>query len=365
MFSELHQAYDLIMQAVKPEDIFGTLQNTERSEKMGAIDEIWKGLKGELDPDRYSHNLDAFELAREASLRIDHLYKRAKEKVINDSYGLESTAKSNEISTPKRTYRISETMVRGDLSTLFEGQAIGEESEMGKVVIKIVDDPADNSFLRKEMEVLTLFQKSPAKQMKHLPVLLDEFITTRDQQGIVLRYIEGIDFYTIREHYRYKNGVSPKHMVWMLNRLLSVLGFAHSRGIVHGNIDPSHLMIRPQDHNLWLIDWCYASVNPRFSGDAFRVFNEDFSPPEVAQRKPPIPSSDLYSAGKCMIFILGGDIQSDSMPSSVPEPLQRFLKFMVMKSPLQRAQDAWQLHPQLITLVENLWGPRKFIEFKI
>src|SRR5262249_19682565 len=153
-----------------------------------------------------------------------------------------------------------------------------------------------------------------------------------------------------------------KHMVWMLSRLLSVLGYAHSKGIIHGNIDPSHLMIRPSDHNLFLIDWSYAAVNPFRTGDGFKVWREHYSAPEVAERKRPIPASDLYAVGKCMIFILGGDVRNNSLPAQVDEKIQRLIIYFVRESPLQRAQDAWEMYTFLRKLMEELWGPRKFLE---
>jgi serine/threonine protein kinase len=217
--------------------------------------------------------------------------------------------------------------------------------------------------MRNEARIIGILQNEPSNQSKHLPVLLDQFRTTDRRSGLILKCFNGYDLYSVREEY--KDGVDQKHMVWMLNRLLSVLGYAHSKGIIHGNIEPAHLMIRPSDHNLCLIDWSYGIVDPSATGDGFKVFNKDFSAPEVKERKPPIPSSDLYSVGKCMIYALGGNIKTNTMPDSVNKDLQRFIQFFIRESPIQRAQDAWEMQNQLVELIEYLWGPRKFLEFRM
>ena len=44
-------------------------------------------------------------------------------------------------------------------------------------------------------------------------------------------------------------------------RVLSVIGFAHSQGVIHGNIDPAHLLIRGEDHNVTVLDWSNALLS--------------------------------------------------------------------------------------------------------
>lgn len=363
MLIELQETYDLIIQALRPEDVYGDIIADDRASRLEQLERINADLFARVDPERYTHDFDARDIATAAAHRLQTFYQSARERILSDRYGQNSPSSGNEIVTHKRSYRLHSTLVEGDLCTVYLADCHNSDEMNGKVVIKVVRDAVDNSFLQRERDVLKTFQANPGKQSKHLPVLLDEFRTDADQIGIVLHHLDGFDLYQVREHHLHKNGVSPKHMVWMLNRLLSVVGFAHSLGIIHGNIEPSHVMVRPSDHNVWLIDWTVAAINPAKTGDSFKVYNEEFCPPEVKQRKPPLPAADIYSIGKCMIFVLGGDITTNKMPTSVPEPLQRFIRVCVLESALQRPQDAWQLHPQLISIVESLWGRRTFIPF--
>lgn len=260
-------------------------------------------------------------------------------------------------------YEASSVLTQGDLATLYEGRRTRDGAP---VIIKIADDSADNDLMQAEVSALRILRAEPSPQLKHLPVVLDQLQTRDGRLGTVLERIDGLDLLQVRE--RRPRGLSAQHLIWIMRRCLSVLGWAHARGVLHGNLDPAHIVIRAQDHNVWVIDWCYAIVNPARTGQGFRVLNEEYSPPEVGARKPPLPSSDLYSLGRCMIYLLGGDPRQHELPrdaetgQELDERLQRFLRFFVLDSALGRAQDAWEAYRFLDRLRAQIWGPHRFIE---
>lgn len=266
------------------------------------------------------------------------------------------------IKTERGEYEAIAVLAHGDLATIYDGR---RRSDGARVAIKIAGDSQDNDLIQAEVSALNLLRSAPSPQLKHLPVVLDQLHTRDGRQGTVLEYLDGFDLLKVRE--RLPGGLPARHLIWLMRRCLSVLGWAHSRGVLHGNLDPAHILCRAADHNVWVIDWCYAIVNPARTGQGFRCLNEEYSPPEVAARKPPLPAADLYSLGKCMFYVLGGDPRQRTLPSSepVPEPLQRFLQFCVLDSPLARAQDAWEAYRYLDRLREELWGPHKFIELTL
>jgi serine/threonine protein kinase len=261
-------------------------------------------------------------------------------------------------------------MAEGEICTVFEGACVMGSGQAGEVIIKVVNDDADNGLARNEIRTLQGLHNTPAVQWKHLPFLLDVFETER-RVGIILRKFRGFTLEQVRQHPRYRKGVDKKHMVWMLNRSLSALGFVHSQGYVHCNLCPEHVMVEPVNHNACLIDWSYSAFKPVLSHEDFRVFNLDFSAPEVKERLEkgrrddllPYPTADIYSLGKVMIWLLGGNPATNEMPDDVEDELQRFLLSFVIESKQQRPDNAWELHRQLISLVERLWGPRKYLQF--
>ena len=267
-----------------------------------------------------------------------------------------------EVATESARYHVTSTLAEGDLATVFGGR---RRQDGALVAVKIADEAVDNDLMQAEIRALSSLRADDGPQLKHLPVIVDRFRTRDGRLGTIFELLDGYDLLTIRE--KLPGGIPARHVMWILRRCLSILGWAHSRGILHGNLDPAHIMVRPHDHNVWLVDWCYAIINPAQTGQGFRCLNEIYSPPEVSERKPPLPSSDLYSLGKCMIYALGGDPVAKSLPEAldIDERFVRFLKFFVRESPLGRARDAWDLYTQLDRLRKDIYGRHKFIEFKI
>lgn len=258
------------------------------------------------------------------------------------------------------SYAADTRLAQGDLSTVYSGRRLEDGAA---IVVKLVDDKLDNDLMQAEIGALGLLRAEDSPQHKHLPVVLDRFAAPDGRMGTVFERIDGLDLITIRE--RLPAGIPPRHIIWLMRRCLSALGWAHSHGVLHGNLDPAHILVRPRDHNVWIVDWCYAIVNPARTGQSFKALNEIYSPPEVAARKPPLPSSDLYALGKCMFYAAGGDPAAKTLPAHLDERLQRFLQFFVLESPLGRAQDAWQGHAQLDRIREDIWGAHTFEVFEV
>ncbi len=268
------------------------------------------------------------------------------------------------VTTARASYDLSETLGQGDIATVFGGRVRDHDTS---VALKLVDDRADNDLIQHEVDTLTILRttapvddRGPPTQ--HLPVVIDGLKTADGRLGTVFERVDGIDLVELRR--RLPDGVPPRHLIWIMRRALAALGWAHHCGVLHGNLDPSHLMIRPRDHMLWLVDWSWAVVNPARTGQGFKALNETYSPPEVSARKPPLPASDLYALGKCMIFAAGGDPTTRRLPD-MDERLSRFLRFMTQDSALGRPQDAWQTYAQVERLREQIWGAHTFVAFDV
>ncbi|MFA5359177.1 MAG: protein kinase [Patescibacteria group bacterium] len=367
---DLQRVYDIIFGSVRAEDVFGDLIDRQnKTSKEQLLEAVYADLAAIVDPKKYTYPDDR-EFAADAQFKLKTFYEKAKEKLASGFYGATANPSIHvsrgrpAFATEKRSYYLGQPIAEGDIATIYVGDCVMGDDFAGRVAIKIVNDPADNDLARNEIRALTELHSKKGAQRKHLPILLDNFLTEDDQVGLVFRFLDdSYDLLAVKE--KYPRGVDRKHMVWMLNRLLSAAGYAHNWGMVHANIEPSNLMVRPQNHNLFMIDWTSAVIRPAETGDTFKVYNPEFSAPEVKEGGPATPASDLYSIGKCMIYILGGNVEDNTMPDTVEEELQRFIHFLVLESQGGRAQDAWKMHHKLISLVEGLWGPRKFLVFSM
>lgn len=255
-------------------------------------------------------------------------------------------------------------LAEGDESRLFSARlesASGGDARAVVVKIPVSDQAAER--LREEAEVLQRLRAEARQYAKHLPELVTRFRTADRRLALVFEALDGVTLSQLRE--RFSDGIEPRHVVWIFRRSLSVLGYAHSQQVLHGNLTPDHLLIRPRDHNLWLLDWTRAIAEPSLRGQEFRMIHPIYGPPEAHRHRPALPSSDLYSLALCMVFALGGRSGQRHPPAATPDPLARLLEFMLKESPVQRPQDAWELYNQLETIRDDLYGPHRFVEFVV
>lgn len=408
MKKETQELCKKIMDAIGPEEIFGDLGGASetRDKKLRQLENEFQKLKISLSVDDSNSAASALAKIDEARIALEEMYNWARSGIISGTYGIgeqmEETPETGEtdeaetpivprvqtkevtITTKKRDYYIIGAVAEGDISTIYRGYYL-DEDRPEDVLIKIVRESDDNEFAKREAQVLALLFSEPnneGRQLKHLPKLVDQFQTKEGRRGNILSDFSGYDLTTVRANRRYQDGVDRKHMVWMLSRLLSAIGYAHSKRVLHTNLSPSSIMIRPRDHNLCVIDWSYAIVDPATAGAKFTVFDEEYSAPEIKLRPELLPvaqvstqaegmylnalrSSDIYSIGKCMVYILGGNVETNEMPDDVEPPLQQFIRGFLLESPLQRERDAWELYRKLRTIILELWGERKFMEFKM
>jgi hypothetical protein len=229
-----------------------------------------------------------------------------------------------------------------------------------RFILKIARVNGLDHLLAKEFALLEDLQERAKSTVyrNYLP----EPVETQEREGRrtnVFRWREG--YRTAEEiRKRYPRGLDGRHVAWMFNRTLEVLGFVHRAGWVHGAVLPPHLLFHPEDHGLRLIDWIHAerlNETIRFVPDRFA----DWYPIECRGRKPASPSTDLYLAAKSMIYLAGGDPASGDIPKSVPAEIRRFLEACLLESPSMRCQDAWQLRDDFARVLEGVYGPPKFV----
>lgn len=263
------------------------------------------------------------------------------------------------VATETATYQVTTKLAAGDISTVFGGHVRGTATP---VVLKIADQASDNDLLQHEIRVLGLLLATPDKTSHHFVAPRDQFRTADGRLGTVFDHVDGFDLTTVRDRCRRRGepGLPARHVVWVLRRVLAALGWAHKQGILHGNLEPAHILIRPHDHMVWLVDWCWAVVHPATTGQGFKAHNAVYSPPEVVERGRPTPAADLYALGKIAIHLAGGDPATKTLPEMDPR-LARFIKYLCVESRGGRAQDAWQQYVALDKVRDLIWGEHTFV----
>lgn len=266
--------------------------------------------------------------------------------------------------TSLNTYTGDISPLQGDLCDLFPCDVAS-----GRVLLKVVRSSRNDDLLHAEAKALKRLRKEldGQKVQAHFPILVEHFrlrdTAGRTRQVNVLHAASG--FVSLEEViHAYPHGVEAADAAWMFNRILTTLGVTHSLGLVHGAVLPGHVLIRPDDHNAMLIDWCYSvpvgetikAVSPPYAADY---------PPEVSGRQAATAATDIYMAAACMVRLLGGNPAWSDLPPQVPKAIGALLRACMLPSPWRRSNDAWQVYEDFQEILQGLYGPRKFRPFVI
>jgi serine/threonine protein kinase len=293
-------------------------------------DQRHKELKVLLHPDRFGRDETWARRAEAAIYKLDTLYASV------------STAKVSR-AVKIGEWVITDPVAKGDIADLYHA-----ESDSRKGILKLAQKAIDNDLMKNEREVLEFLHKPadvPSVQFRqYLPSILDVF-SASGRAANVLSPASG--FLTLADICRLVT-VDFRHVVWMMNRALSILGYIHLNKVVHGAITPAHLLYDPANHNLCLVDWCYASRGIPIK--AVVKAHRDNYPPEIFRKAVPSPSTDLFMLAKVLHSV-----------ADVPKRFRPLFDLCTIQSPSSRPQSAWNFQDRWRKAAEEEYGPARFV----
>jgi hypothetical protein len=263
-------------------------------------------------------------------------------------------ATAGAIDSPTRTYHLLSEQAGGDVCDVTLATSGGTT-----YVLKVPRHAGASDLVVKERDVLTALANHgcPANYRRYLPELSESFRWGLRRVNS-FAYREGL--YTAEEiRLSHPQGVDGRHLGWMFNRTLEVLGYVHQRGWLHGAVLPPHLLFDTANHGLVLVDWIHAQQ----IAEPLAMVPERFKPwypPECFRREGATEATDIYLAARSMIFLAGGDPLAAALPPHIPEEMAEFFRQCLHVLPRARPQDAWRLRDHFAELLERLYGPPQF-----
>lgn len=129
--------------------------------------------------------------------------------------------------------------------------------------------------------------------------------------------------------------VDTKTSVWMMGKLLKLIGFAHSQNIALGTIANGTVLIDPDRHYVNVFDWTAATLSH------VPLTEED-------KRK------EVLQASHVIVDALGGDLRQRKIPNDEGEEGERYNAHLWTLADGIYA-DADQAHLRFYQLVDRLW----------
>ena len=339
-----NKAAALLRVAMTPEDIFG-----DKDQIAGKYRELAKATH----PDSNKGS----NLANEIFQLLQAWHAKAMAKVAARTYGDRRAHVRTSITHRTARYTIMSRVASGDLAEVYGGVGPGKHA----VLIKVGRMPVNNDLLANEAKTLRyMCVDAPVKDlavMQHIPKFVDAFQLADGKlrkQVNVIEWVKG--GYTLEDVMRvYPDGIDPRDMAWMFNRVLGGLLAAHQAQRIHGAVVPSHVLIFPETHNGMLIDWSY-SVEPNHALRAIAPRWRAFYPPEVLIKNPATTGTDIYMAAKCALALLG------KMPAAAPRAIVGFMRACTL-GPAHRPRDVYELFVEFQDILKALYGKPAFRKF--
>ncbi len=265
------------------------------------------------------HNIGN-KLAEERFKEINTAYAVIGNLTARQNYDALGIAKPLIIASKINKYHVKKKLAGGDICDIYLAQIEWTKKD---VILKIARTPRNNDMLENEANVLKdLYNlKDPKHEifMQWLPKLIETF---KLDNGTIKRVVNVIEYigntnYDLEEVKLAKPNLEMEHAVWMFNRIMGGLSYVHlDKGYIHGAILPPHIMINPETHGGIIIDWSYA-VKKNTKITAISSKWKAFYPPEIFKKENATPAVDVWMGVKTIIYILGGDVNTNELAKSV------------------------------------------------
>lgn len=345
-------------------EVFGSLPTGSQAEQETVLKKQYRVLVKMIHPDQMP--AADKKVAGDTLFELTQLYESAKQAIQLGQYNAKLQrrkigAETTTVTVDSRVYTIdAEPFAYGDFSNVHYGT---DETGRG-VVVKVAADPTFNQYLAHE----ALFLKDVGEQKslhdinRFMPQLLDTVTLTEpgnEQFRVnIYRHVPGVVSLThVREVH--KHGLQPEDAFWISRRVIAQTLAANMMGAVHGAIVPDHVLINPVSREPLHIGWAHVVREPeQYKRRITTVIDRwrDWYPQEVFDREIPTHQTDLYMAGKTILYLLGGDVARNRFPSQVPHDIVQLIGRLLEEQPSKRPQEGLAFLRELTAAAHRHWG---------
>jgi len=257
-----------------------------------------------------------------------------------------------------RTYVLLGRIGTGDSTWVYRARWVVRLGEL--VTLKLLWSRPDADLLRREWDALRALQGSTARGADHYvtrlpaPIAYGPCGDGQARLASVFGWKSGFVHSLEQVGHQYPDGVSGEITVWILKRLLELLGWVHRSGWVHGAVTPSHVLVHPRDHGAMLVGWTVATPWVAGRSQTLPALPAEWAgmyPHQDPARVEATPVLDIQMACRCAEAVGGwlGEAERLVGARSIRRVLDHGLSGAV--------DDAWALRDELVAASEVAYGP--------
>lgn len=198
-------------------------------------------------------------------------------------------------------YIVIDAVGEGDLTMVYLGQAM-ESRET--VVIKTLKYDNPELIEKFEKEIQTF------KAIKHpnMVEIKDELKSASGLPVVVMEYVEGV---TLKQLLESLGRIDDENTILsIVTGICEALEYVHSKGLFHGNIDPSQVLISENevadDFSVKVTDWGTAGLGQPYKFPDGKSRSYDFMSPEKKKGEYTAVNTDIFSLGALTYLLVAG-----------------------------------------------------------
>ncbi|OUL35820.1 serine/threonine protein kinase [Nostoc sp. T09] len=252
----------------------------------------------------------------------------------------------------KERYRAIKPIGQGGFGRTFLAVDEDKPSKPRCVIKQFYPQAQGTNTVQKAVELFTQEAVQLDELGKHpqIPELLAYF-TQEDRQYLVQEFIDGKN---LAQESVEQGAFSEVQIRQLLNDLLPVLQFCHSKQVIHRDIKPENIILRASDRKLVLVDFgaSKSATSTALNRTGTSIGSPEYVAPEQIRGRA-IFASDIYSLGATCIRLLterspfdSYDINNDAwiwqqyLKTPSGNELSRILNKMLESIPIRRYQTA-------------------------
>ena len=248
-----------------------------------------------------------------------------------------------------------------------------------KVVLKYLQQAGIQDNFRKEFEIL--------QKLEHPGIIKSLALETISGKSVLVsEYFEGIPL----NQFLANEPIALPDFFSIAIKLTEALCVVHDAKITHCDLNPSNILIQPQQKNILLIGFSHAFMKQQADFEALSnlsVANQNYRAPEQSGRMNRAVDyrTDIYSLGIVFYQMLSGKCPFDSKDSiglmhehiaktapllsdlelEIPDVVSRIIDKMIAKNPADRYQSLLSLNADLQICQQSLNSENGIYDFEL
>jgi serine/threonine protein kinase len=233
-------------------------------------------------------------------------------------------------------YRFEDEIGRGSMGVVYRAT---RRSDGMKVAIKTLDQKLTDETLLRRLNA----EAAILARLNHR--FICKMIETQES-FLVMEYVSGEP---LSDYIRRVDGLAPDEALIYFKDILEAVGAAHRESVIHRDLKPSNVIVTddPIARHAIVMDFGIAKLlgSSGMTRTAEGVGAVPYKAPELWERKPPNPQSDVYALGAMLYEML-----TCRYPFPGPE-LEDFRDQHMKRPPDPLPPEIGYAHPELATLV--------------